>query len=162
MSYLRISCLVLLLGLAACSKQEPQVPPGANPGSDASSVASKATPAARTVAPEQLLETLRLPFAYTLVSKKEVAQRRGKIAHVFTLDYGDGKVKTIDKQLRAALKLQGFDVAAKATKVRGGLRTPYVSADGRRISTTVVAGKYVKDGLTSGSDGRVKLTYVTK
>ena len=161
MSYLRISCLVLLLGVAACSKHEPQVPPGATPGTAASSVASKAAGAV-SVAPEQLLETLQLPFAYTLVGKQEIAQRRGRIAHVFTLDYGDGKVKTIDKQLRAALKRQGFDVAAKATKVRGGMRTPYASTDGRRISTTVVAGKYVKNGLTSGADGRVKLTYVTK
>ena len=152
---MRFALLALVACLAACDAPQP----GATAAPEkpvADRAATTAAPAA--VSPEAFIAALDLPATFQVTAQREVPGKRGRVAHVYSIEYTEGRVASVDRQLAAALKAAGFK-RGKATKVSGGVRVPYAAADGRKVSTKIRNKKYMKDRIAAGSAGQVSLTY---
>lgn len=154
----RHALLVLVVALAACDGNRDKVE-DASPATPASSPAEGT--AAAAVPAAEFLTTLKLPFPHKITSSREVARKGGGAAQVFSIDYTEGRVKTIDQQLAAALADVGMERESRA-QVPGGVRVAYTADDGRKVSTMIRNKKYFKSRIADDSAGQISLTYVPR
>lgn len=159
MILIRSAAVVLVaFALVACEKQ-----PAADTtpqAADTQAPADAAAPATPAVPADQFLSGLALAFPHEVTNQRQVRQKGGGQADVFTIDFTEGSVRTIDRELAKALRAAGFE-RGERTNVPGGVRVAYEAADGRRVSTMIRNKKYFGDRIADTSAGQVSLSYVT-
>lgn len=151
----RLAFLPLLaaLALVACDASQPATQEPQKPAPTA------AAPAAELPGADAFLASLALPSSFQVTDSRPMQGKRGRMGHVFAIDYKEGRVKTVDRTLAQALRAAGFK-RGKAASVPGGVRVPYAAKDGRKVSTMIRNKKYFKDRIAADSAGQVSLTYV--
>ena len=155
---IRSAAVVLVaFALVACEKQPAETTPQA---ADTQAAADAAAPATPAVPADQFLSGLALSFPHEVTNQRQVRQKGGGQAEVFTIDFTEGSVRTIDRELANALRAAGFE-RGERTNVPGGVRVAYEAADGRRVSTMIRNKKYFGDRIADTSAGQVSLSYVT-
>ena len=158
MILIRSAAVVLVaFALVACEKQPAETTPQA---ADTQAAADAATPATPAVPADQFLSGLALSFPHEVTNQRQVRQKGGGQAEVFTIDFTEGSVRMIDRELANALRAAGFE-RGERTNVPGGVRVAYEAADGRRVSTMIRNKKYFGDRIADTSAGQVSLSYVT-
>ena len=154
---IRSAAVVLVaFALVACEKQPAETTPQA---ADTQAPADAAAPATPAVPADQFLSGLALSFPHEVTNQRQVRQKGGGQAEVFTIDFTEGSVRTIDRELANALRAAGFE-RGERTNVPGGVRVAYEAADGRRVSTMIRNKKYFGDRIADTSAGQVSLSYV--
>ncbi|MFP7722469.1 hypothetical protein [Lysobacter sp. A3-1-A15] len=155
---IRYAAIVLMaFALAACEQK-----PAAKPASQApepAEVGDTAAPAATAVSADEFMAGLALDFPHQVTNQRRVRQKGGGRADVIAIDYTEGSVRTIDRQMAAALRAAGFE-RGERTVVPGGVRVAYEAQDGRRVSTMIRNKKYLGDRVAETSAGQVSLSYV--
>lgn len=150
--------LLVALALVACDKQ----PAGdVTPQAESQASADSAAPAAAPVSAEAFMEGLALAFPHEVTNQRQVRQKGGGQADVFTIDFTEGSVRTVDRELAKALRAAGFE-RGERSNVPGGVRVAYVAEDGRRVSTMIRNKKYFGERIAETSAGQVSLSYVTE
>ncbi|GAB3734951.1 hypothetical protein GCM10028862_18370 [Luteimonas pelagia] len=155
-----IAILIAGLALAACDPAREPAPAAGAPAAAADAGVDAAVDAAVPDA-QAFMAGLALDFPHEVTSHRQVAQKGGGNADVFAIDYTEGSVRTIDRQLAAALRAAGFERGDR-TVVPGGVRVGYVADDGRRVSTMIRNKKYFGDRIASTSAGQISLSYVLR
>lgn len=154
-----VAVLFIAFALAACEQK-----PAADlaPQETASErKADAAAPAAPAVSADKFMEGLALGFPHQVTSQRRVRQKGGGRADVIAIDYSEGSVRTVDRQLAAALRTSGFERGERKL-VPGGVRVTYTAKDGRRVSTMIRNKKYFGDRIAATSAGQISLSYVAK
>ena len=156
-SFRHATVLLLVFALGACEKT-----PAENPApQDEATEATAATVAAPVVTAEEFISGLALDFPHQITNQRQVRQKGGGQADVLAIDFTEGSVRTVDRQLATALQASGFERTDQTT-VPGGVRVAYVAEDGRRVSTMIRNKKYFGDRIAETSAGQISLSYVVE
>ena len=111
---------LVAFALVACEKQPADTTPQA---ADTQAPADAATPATPAVPADQFLSDLALSFPHEVTNQRQVRQKGGGQAEVFTIDFTEGSVRMIDRELANALRAAGFERGIQ----------PLVRVDGDRV-----------------------------
>lgn len=157
---IRFTAVVFIaFALAACEQKPAADPAPQAPSSEAK--ADMAAPATPAVSADEFMASLELGFPHQVTSQRRVRQKGGGSADIIVIDFSEGSVRTVDKQLAVSLRGAGFERGDR-TVVPGGIRVAYVAKDGRRVSTMIRNKKYFGDRIAATSAGQISLSYVAK
>lgn len=161
MQYTRFATICLLaMSVMACDAQRGNESAAAPTAAvdEGPAVEPEATP----VSAQEFMSGLKLDFPHQVADQRQVRMKGKKgRADVFSIDYMEGSVRTIDRKLAAALATSGFERGDRVG-VRGGVRVSYAAADGRRVSTMIRNKKYFGDRIPAEAKGQISLTYAPR